>query len=25
LEEGVLSEIQWGPRYLDDETVDWPA
>jgi hypothetical protein len=25
LEEGVLTEIQWGPRYLDDETVDWPV
>jgi hypothetical protein len=25
LEEGILTEIQWGPRYLDDETVDWPV
>jgi hypothetical protein len=25
LEDGVLSEIQWGPRYIDDETIDWPA
>jgi len=25
LEEGILTEIQWGPRYLDDETVGWPV
>ncbi|MCG8702131.1 MAG: outer membrane protein assembly factor BamE [Bacteroidales bacterium] len=23
-DEGMLSEIQWGPFYLDDDNVDWP-
>lgn len=25
LEDGELCEVQWGPRMLDEETVDWPA
>ncbi|MBN1953175.1 MAG: hypothetical protein JW801_18365 [Bacteroidales bacterium] len=25
LEEGVVSEIQWGPLFIDEDTVDWPA
>lgn len=25
LEDGELCEIQWGPRMLDDDNVDWPS
>jgi len=25
LDDGELNEIQWGVRYIDDETIDWPA
>jgi hypothetical protein len=24
-EEGKLSEVQWGPFFADEETIDWPA
>jgi hypothetical protein len=24
-EDNVLSEIQWGPLYGDDETIEWPV
>jgi len=23
-EEGVISEIQWGPHFIDEETIKWP-
>jgi hypothetical protein len=23
-DEDQLSEIQWGPLFVDDETIDWP-
>lgn len=23
-EDDVLSEIQWGPQFLDDDTINWP-
>lgn len=25
VEDGELCEIQWGPRMLDEDTVDWPT
>jgi hypothetical protein len=24
LEEGVVTDVEWGVRYNDDETIDWP-
>jgi hypothetical protein len=24
MEDGKLSEVQWGPEYIDEETIRWP-
>ena len=24
LDEGILEEIQWGPDFIDDDTIKWP-
>ncbi len=24
LQDGELEEIQWGPNFIDDDTIDWP-